>query len=177
MNAIRVITNSKVSQVSSRTPSVRSDSNLTDFFIGDKMNSNQAQKRYSQSEKGKAAHRKAKKRYQQGEKFKAVRKRYRQSEKYKATQERYQQSEKGKNIYKANARLYRLRHPEREKAYIAVSNAIRRGNLPRPDALQCHYCPAQAKEYHHWRGYMPVCRLDVLPVCIKCHKNIHKKIA
>ena len=37
MNAIRVITNSKVSQVSSRTPSVRSDSNLTDFFIGDNM--------------------------------------------------------------------------------------------------------------------------------------------
>ena len=37
MDAIRVNRNTRVNQVSSRTQLVRSDSNLIDFFIGDKM--------------------------------------------------------------------------------------------------------------------------------------------
>ena len=37
MDAIRVNENTRVNQASSRTQLVRSDSNLIDFFIGDKM--------------------------------------------------------------------------------------------------------------------------------------------
>ena len=133
-------------------------------------------RRYNQTEKGKARkrcyeqtekYRAAKKRYTQTEKGKASQKRYVQSEKFKANQKRYRQNKKGKASYR---KAY-LRNPEKFKARKAVTNAIRAGRLPRPDSLQCHYCPAQAEEYHHHKGYAQKHRLDVIPVCIKCHSK------
>lgn len=120
-------------------------------------------KRYKQSEKGKAA----RKRYTKSEKRKAAKKRYKQSKKGKATQKRYAQSEKGKNATKC----FNIFRPEQIKAVSVVNHAIRDGRLPRSDSLQCHYCPAQAKQYHHYLGYAPEHWLDVVPVCIKCHHN------
>lgn len=55
----------------------------------------------------------------------------------------------------------------------AVNYAIRAGLLPRPDTLQCHFCPAQAFQYHHYLGYKIEHRLDVLPVCKRCHREAH----
>lgn len=71
---------------------------------------------------------------------------YEQSEKGKITRKRYQQSEKGKATVK--------RYQQSEK---------------------CHYCPAQAKQYHHHNGYEPEHYLDVVPICIKCHGEINRK--
>lgn len=136
-------------------------------------------KRYRKSEKGKVAT----KHYKQSEKGKAADKRYVQSEKGKITRRkawsRYAATEKGKAIIKccnrAIIKRYKVRHPERLKAHEAVNIAVRKGRLPRPDSLQCHYCPAQAKEYHHYKGYAPEHWLDVVPVCTKCHNKIPKK--
>lgn len=158
---------------------------------------NKRQKDYRKTEKGKAVHR----RYRKSEKGKAVEKRYKKSEKGKAAEKRYQQSEKRKiacrkgwSRYeatekgkaaikryrqskegKAIQKRYRIHHPERVEAHSAVNIAIKIGRLPRPDSLQCHYCPAQAKEYHHYKDYEPEHWLDVIPVCIKCHNEIPKK--
>ena len=35
----------------------------------------------------------------------------------------------------------------------AVNYAIRIGVLPRPDTIQCHFCPKQAQQCHHHLGY------------------------
>ena len=83
----------------------------------------EAQKRYRQSEKGKAAQ----KRYQQSEKGKEVqkeaRKRYRQSEKGKEVQKRYQQSEKGKKAQKAAQKRYRQSRKKKENHILNLSES------------------------------------------------------
>jgi len=86
----------------------------------------------------------------------------------------YRQSEKGKNSHKRCNKKYRNRFPERIKATKFVYCAITIGVLPRPDSLQCNYCPNQAEQYHHWHGYQPEHYLDVIPVCIPCH-NFHPR--
>lgn len=113
------------------------------------------------------------KKYYQTEKGKKARKRYQKTEKGKEAQKRshlkYEKTEKGKAaIHKARKHFY-ARHPNREKAKRAVNNAIQAGKLPRANTLQCYYCPAQADQYHHWRGYELEHWLNVVPVCVKCH--------
>lgn len=114
-----------------------------------------SQQKYDKTEKGKARY----KRYHQTEKFKIAHKRavvrHRQTKKYKITKKRY---------FKNN--------PKYKKATDAVGYAIRIGKLPRPDTLLCHYCPNPAQQYHHHKGYAPEHRLDVIPICKKCHRKI-----
>lgn len=141
-------------------------------------------KEYSQTEKGKAVNRKACLRYKKTEKSKVRDKRYRQSHKGKEAQRRYDRSEKGKvakkryqqskkgKIARNNAKkLYNIRHSERVKAKDAVNDAIKADKLPQANSLQCNYCPEQAKQYHHHKGYKKEHWLDVVPVCIKCHSH------
>lgn len=86
----------------------------------------------------------------------------------------YRQSDIGKANARRSANERRRRFPGQRKAIKAVENAIRIGNLPRPDTLQCYYCTNQAKEYHHWHGYAPEHQLDVIPVCLSCHGKTRK---
>ena len=134
-------------------------------------------KEYDKTEKRKAA----KKRYQQSEKGKAAQRRHAQSEKGKAVRKkawlRYSQTEKGKKTLRERNKRFRIRHPEQAKAIRAVNDAIRTGKLPRPDILQCHFCPAQAEQYHHHKGYTQEHWLDVIPVCIKCHSSSLYQVA
>ena len=111
-------------------------------------------KQYTQSEKGKVDNRKAVRKYSKTEKCRIVQKRHRQTEKYKA-----------------RAKFYEIRNPQKIKAKTAVRRAIEDGRLPRPDSLQCHYGEHPAKQYHHWYGYAPEHWLDVIPVCYKCHRH------
>ncbi len=125
------------------------------------------QRAYRKTEKGKALSRIACNKYQKTTKGKAAEKRYRQSDKGKARTERYRKSEKRK----ATKKQYDILHPEYKKAGDAINHAIRDGKLPRANTLQCHYCPNQAKQYHHYKGYEPEHWFDVVPVCIPCHHN------
>lgn len=107
-------------------------------------------------------------------------KKYYQTEKGKKVAiratKRYQQTEKGKVAKKIWEKNYDIYHPEYNKAVNAVQYAIKTGKIPRPDILQCHYCPKQAQQYHHW-SYLPGNWLDVLPVCKKCHRKLRRKTA
>lgn len=109
-------------------------------------------------------------RYRNSEKGKATARARKNTPKYKQQAKKYSQSEAG--------RLNREReiqsHPERRKARIAVANAVRDGKLPRVWTRQCTYCPKQAQQYHHHNGYEHEHRLDVIPVCIKCHNLLAK---
>jgi len=103
----------------------------------------------------------------------ACQKIYAQSEKGKAAHIRYDKSEKGKAAHRINQKRFHIRNPDYMKANIAIGDAVQAGRLPRPDTFSCHYCSKSAKQYHHYKGYACEHWLDVVPVCIPCHKEIH----
>lgn len=88
----------------------------------------------------------------------------------KVTQEAYRATEVGKVAQRRCVAKNAERYPEKIKARQAVSNAIRNGKLPKASTLNCP-CKEPAKEYHHYLGYTPEHRFDVIALCIKCHLN------
>jgi len=113
--------------------------------------------------------------YKQLESNKVAQRKYWQSKKGKVARKHYAHSEKGKLSQRKSHKRFHAHNPNHRKAMHVVNNAIRTGKLPHPNTLQCHYCPAQAKQYHHHKGYAPEHWLDVVPVCIKCHSKIHNE--
>lgn len=135
---------------------------------------NQAYTKYRQTEKGKKALGRAYRKYAKTNKGKSAQKRYLYSEKAKVKRKCYLQTEKGKSVRRKILKQYTIRYPDKIKAERTANNAIKNGQLPRPDTRLCHYCPKPAQQYHHWHGYEPKHWLDVIPVCITCHRNAHK---
>lgn len=140
-------------------------------------------KKYRQSDKGKAVCRRYRqtakyktghKLYSHTDKAKAARKRYRKSKEGKTARKRYRNSKKGKIVHSRAHRKYDFRNPEKIKAKRAVYYAVKIGKLPKVKTLQCYLCFESAQQYHHYLGYEPKHYLDVLPVCRKCHRKIHK---
>ena len=125
-------------------------------------------KAYQQSERGRAVSRKAVAKNQHTPNGKAV---------HRKAVAKYRRTPKGKAVKRKSIAKYYAHHPNYVRAINAVNHAIHAGKLPRPDSLPCHYCPAQAQEYHHYRGYEPEHWLDVIPLCRICHANIHKVAA
>jgi len=109
--------------------------------------------------------------YNQSERNKAYQKSYAQSPEGKIAHKRYAQSKKGKT----RQNRFFARHPNYTKAMSTVNDAVKAGKLSRPDTLPCHYCPKQAQQYHHHKGYDPEHWLDVLPACRDCHSKLHRK--
>ena len=174
MYAIRVNHDVKANRVSSRTQPVRSDSNSVGFFIGDNQMENT--KRCSKCKEIKPLsefYKKLAKKDGLTCACKSCHNLYCKSEKGKATHERYEQSEKGEANKKRCAKRYRLKFPYKNKANKAVQRAIKERQLPPPKSLKCS-CGEPAKEYHHHKGYEPEHWLDVVPVCIKCHKIAYR---
>lgn len=116
--------------------------------------------------------------YGESEAYKKAKRKYRQSEKGKATkrlgQMRYQKGKVGKLTHSKNVQKYRKRHPQKRKAQQIVAYAIKTGKLPKANILKCTYCSHQAEQYHHPDYSKP---LYVEPVCISCHRFIHKTIS
>lgn len=107
----------------------------------------------------------------------SCKRKYRRTEKGKAA--RHKQSEVYRNSVKGKATKtrYIAYHPNQAKAQHAVNNAIAIGKMRRANTKLCHYCPKQAKHYHHHKGYEPEHWLDVVPACTRCHRKGHRKIA
>ena len=110
------------------------------------------------------------KKYHHTEQCKVAYKRYNQSKKGRVNQKLFRQTDK----FKIATKLSHIRHPEHIKARAATTRAVISGKLPRPDTLQCS-CSKQAEQYHHYLGYKPKHRLDVIPVCKKCHTIIERE--
>ncbi len=112
--------------------------------------------------------------YDNSEKGKAAQKRMSKTEKFKVIQKRYNQSDKGRLAQKRRNEAFKKRpdYPTMTRAYNAVHAAIKAGTLSHPTTELCYNCKAnQAKEYHHYLGYEPEHQLDVIPLCIECHRN------
>ena len=86
---------------------------------------------------------------------------------------KYQQTEKGR---RENAK--RRATPEgklKVEARWAVWRAIQSGKLKPAWWFACdERCGHVAQEYHHHRGYGKSAWLEVVPLCIPCHKAEHK---
>lgn len=119
------------------------------------------------------------KKYRNSEHGNTVRTKYEQSEQFKTAiakaYERYNHSEKGLRRRRRASKNYRLKYPEREKAYHAVNNAIKLKKLQSACNFICHYCDNIANHWHHWHGYAPKHYFDIFPVCRKCHILLHKE--
>jgi len=112
----------------------------------------------------------------------ASNKTYRQTEKGKKVirkaKAKYRHTPKGKAARCSSSARFDALNPNQVKAKYAVNHAVRVGRLPRANTQCCHYCPNPARHYHHWRGYEPEHWMDVLPVCVGCHRKEHiRKIA
>lgn len=82
----------------------------------------------------------------------------------------YRQSGKGKKAQRRRTSRYENKNPHKIKARTEVKKAIINNKLPHPTTLQCS-CGEQAQQYHHHKGYSPEYWLDVVPICIKCHRK------
>lgn len=54
-----------------------------------------------------------------------------------------------------------------------VAAAVTAKRIPPARDCTCVGCGAPAREYHHHRGYDKAHALDVVALCIKCHRQIH----
>lgn len=132
----------------------------------------EAAHRYNTSDKGRARAREQRRRFRASPKGKACIEAYSQSEQYKQNAKRYRQTAASK----ARMRRQRLRDMAagKQNARDAVSNAVRRGQLPSARSLRCRECGGPASGYHHHLGYEREHHLHVIPVCAKCHKALHR---
>ena len=69
-------------------------------------------------------------------------------------------------------KLRRYRDKQKIRARDAVSNAIKRGELPKVQTCQCVKCGEPATAYHHHKGYKKEHFLEVVPVCHECHQMV-----
>lgn len=94
--------------------------------------------------------------------YQEIKRRYRSSSRGKRTQREYAQA----------GRQERRWYPQ-ERARQAVHDAIRRNGFPKPTRYLCTDCGVQAEEYHH-ESYEREHWLDVIPLCVGCHKKRHQ---
>lgn len=57
-------------------------------------------------------------------------------------------------------------------AYTVLRDAIQHGILP-PATTQTCACGRQARNYHHANGYENGHEVDVVPMCVSCHRKAH----
>ena len=69
-------------------------------------------------------------------------------------------------------KLRRYKDKQKIQARDAVSNAIKRGELPKAQTCQCVYCGQPASVYHHHKGYRKEYFLEVAAVCDACHQTV-----
>ena len=84
----------------------------------------------------------------------------------------YRKSEQGKAVMKRARAKYNANNAQKRQAKEAVHTAIRAGRMLPPGNSICP-CGQPAEHYHH-PSYAPEHWLDVIPLCIPCHKKEHR---
>lgn len=94
---------------------------------------------------------------------------YRKSDTYREYVKTYNQNEKAKKIEKERRKTIAV------IARSEVNKAVGRKEIPHISTQKCVVCGNQAENYHHHLGYDPEHWLDVIPVCVICHGDLHSK--
>lgn len=71
-------------------------------------------------------------------------------------------------------RTYREKYKEKYKAHCALNNAIRDNKIIRPTICSC--CGIECIPQGHHCSYLEEHWLDVIWLCDKCHKHVHKQL-
>ena len=100
-------------------------------------------------------------------------KKYAKTEQFKISQNKYKHSDKGKQNRTLCHQHQKERYPEKIKARGAVGTVVHRKKLLPALSFKCTYCPEQATQYHHHKGYNKKHWLDVVPSCRSCDRKIH----
>ncbi len=100
---------------------------------------------------------------------------YLATEKGRQTRYRYQYSSEGARSRRIANKKHRQRNREQRLTDKLLHAAISRGKIPPAKECVCAHCGKQAREYHHHRGYAREYRLDVIPLCVRCHKDVHSR--
>ena len=74
----------------------------------------------------------------------------------------------------SHKKRHRLKHPERDRARTRVTTAISLGKMRPAKETICVDCGKQAHSYHHHNGYDEKHALDVITLCLKCHRTMDK---
>jgi hypothetical protein len=82
----------------------------------------------------------------------------------------YRKTGQGKEARFRENQRYRNAKRDAKNAHDAVYYAIKTGTLKHPTSCRCKYCYRKAIHYHHF-DYSK--KLNVIPVCRKCHIFIH----
>ena len=67
--------------------------------------------------------------------------------------------------------------PEKVRARALVNQRVRFGRMPKASSLKCSHCEQMAAHYHHHNGYAFQNRYDVVPVCVRCHREQDQRVA
>ncbi len=123
-------------------------------------------------------HKKHRRQYQKSAKYKTWLEDYRERTRdgFNERQRRYnkQRTKNGKN--RTRAKRYARENPEKVHCHWAVKYAVKSGKLKKAKEYKCFYCDKQAEQRHHWHGYDNIHRLDVIPLCSKCQKSVHRAL-
>ncbi len=101
--------------------------------------------------------------------------------------ERYERSYKG-SLHRRKKRPNRVRdpgvtamagakwrssNPHKWLAHAAIMRAVKGGRISIASERRCAMHDVPAEQYHHW-SYESEHRLDVVPLCVGCHKRLHR---
>lgn len=98
---------------------------------------------------------------------------YQKSREGKAVHRKYRMSEKGKIVHRRSSRKHAQAHPLKRRARVAIRYQIKTKRLSKLTDSECVFCTDIPIAYHHWNGYEN--KLDVIPVCRACHRQLHAK--
>lgn len=85
---------------------------------------------------------------------------------------REQNPERTKVSYLSAYFKTKRKHPLKYNARRYIRYAVEREKIQPAKELLCKDCGNQAQEYHHHKGYEKEYWLDVIPLCVKCHRRV-----
>jgi hypothetical protein len=94
------------------------------------------------------------------------------NKRHRKYRKKYDKTEHGKEVRNYHAAINRNIHPDRVSARAAVFTAIKDGRLLKPRCCQ-HCNERKPLEAHHYISYQEKNWLDVIFLCIPCHKDEH----
>lgn len=90
-----------------------------------------------------------------------------------AKAKQYRMTDGGRDVMARAHAKERVLHAQKIRARYTLSNAIRDGRMARGSSCQC--CGnTNDIEAHHYKGYEPENALDVMWLCMPCHKQIER---
>ncbi len=87
----------------------------------------------------------------------------------------WRKTESGKKSQLVRNKRYIKKYPKRYKAQRFIIYCVVRGVLLPASKKKCEHCGEQAEHYHHYNGYEPINYLDIIPLCMPCHRKEHSK--